>query len=148
MSYVSANFHCVFSTKRREQLLTPDVCARLWPYMGGIAQSAGMKAMAVGGVGDHAHILLSIPSTMPLSRAMQMVKGASSHWLNHSQLLEKKFAWQKEYAAFSVSASALHSVKRYIDNQEQHHRKQSFTDEFISMLDKANVDYDERFLWR
>ena len=140
MSYVSANFHCVFSTKKRKPLLTPDIRVRLWPYMGGIARAAGMKALAVGGVDDHVHILLSLPSTMPLSRAMQLVKGASSRWINESFPSETGFAWQKEYGAFSVSASGLYAVSRYIRNQEQHHRKQSFTDEFTSMLDKALID--------
>ena len=147
MSYVSAKFHCVFSTKRREPLLIPEIRDPLWRYMGGIARSWGMEAIEVGGVDDHVHILLSIPSTMPLSRAMQLIKGGSSRWLNEAKFNTIKFAWQKEYAAFSVSASAVYAVKRYIRNQEQHHMDTSFEDEFTSMLEKASVSYDERYLW-
>ncbi|MEX0330710.1 MAG: IS200/IS605 family transposase [Puniceicoccaceae bacterium] len=147
MSYISAHFHCVFSTKRREPLLTPMIRSHLWPYMGGIARAVGMEAIEVGGVEDHVHILLSIPATMPLSRAMQLIKGGSSRWLNESHLLELRFAWQKEYAAFSVSTSALNSVKRYIQNQEEHHRRQSFKGEYTYLLDKAGVEYNERYLW-
>jgi REP element-mobilizing transposase RayT len=105
-----------------------------------------MEAIEVGGVDDHVHILLSLPSTMPLSRAMQLMKGGSSRWLNEAKFKDIQFAWQKEYAAFSVSASALYAVRRYIRNQEEHHRYQTFKQEFTSMLDRAGVPYDERYL--
>ena len=78
MSYISSYFHCVFSTKERRPLITPELRDRLWPFLGGIARQNKMKAIEIGGVADHVHILISLPSTMPVAKAMQLIKGGSS----------------------------------------------------------------------
>src|SRR6266536_1355714 len=89
-------FHCVFSTKERRKMIAPDIQARLWAYMGGIAREHDMRALAVGGIDDHVHILLSLPSSMPIAQAMREIKSGSSHWM-HETCKVKNFAWQEGY---------------------------------------------------
>jgi REP element-mobilizing transposase RayT len=96
MSYVSSYFHCVFSTKERRRLITPALRERLWPFLGGIARQNKMTALEIGGVEDHAHILLSPASTMPVSKALQLIKGGSSKWIHETFPEHRLFAWQEK----------------------------------------------------
>lgn len=148
MSYVSAYFHCVFSTKERRRLMTPAVRERLWPFLGGIARQNKMKAIEIGGVEDHVHILLSLPSTMAISKALQLMKGGSSKWIHETFPEHRLFAWQEEYGAFSVSVSQLDKTIQYIKGQEEHHRRMTFQEEFLALLKKHRIEYDERYLWK
>jgi len=148
VSYVSSYFHCVFSTKERRRFITPELRGRLWPFLGGIARQNKMKAIEVGGVEDHVHILLSLPSTMAVSKAVQLIKGGSSKWIHDTFPDQRMFAWQKEYGAFSVSVSQLDKAIEYIRNQEAHHRKKTFQEEFLTLLKKHRIEYDERYLWK
>jgi putative transposase len=107
-----------------------------------------MKAIEVGGVADHIHMLISIPATMPISKAMQLIKGGSSKWIHDTFPEQCQFAWQEKYGAFSVSFSQLDVIVEYIRNQEEHHRKKTFQEEFLSLLKKHNIEYDERYLWQ
>jgi len=107
MSYVSSYFHCVFSTKERRPLITPDLRQRLWPFLGGIARQNKMKAIEVGGVEDHVHVLLSLPSTLAISKALQLLKGGSSKWVHETFPEHRLFGWQEKYGAFSTSVSFL-----------------------------------------
>ena len=95
--------HFVFSTKERRKIITPEMQQRLWPFIGGIAKENGMKAIAIGGVADHVHLLLSLPTTMPVAKAMQLIKGGSSKFVNETFTDQRAFAWQEGYGAFSVS---------------------------------------------
>ena len=147
MSYVSYHFHCVFSTKERRPFLTPELRTRLWPFLGGIARLNKMKAIEVGGVADHVHILLSLPATMPVSKAMQLVKGGSSKWIHENFPDQRLFAWQEKYGAFSVCVSQMDKIIQYIQGQEEHHRKLTFQEEFLMFLKKYHIEYDERYLW-
>jgi len=147
MSYVSSYHHCVFSTKGRRPLITPVLRERLWPFLGGIARQNKMKAIEVGGVEDHVHILLSIPATMAIAKALQLIKGGSSKWVNETFPECREFAWQTKYGAFSVSESRTEPVIEYIRGQEGHHRKMTFQEEFVMLLKKHRVEYDERYLW-
>jgi len=147
MSYISSYHHCVFSTKERRLLIKPELRDRLWPFLGGIARQNKMKAIEVGGVEDHVHILLSIPATMSISKAMQLIKGGSSKWVHETFPEHREFAWQEKYGAFSVSESRVESVVEYIGGQEEHHRKMTFQEEFVALLKKHHVEYDERYLW-
>jgi REP element-mobilizing transposase RayT len=148
MSYVSSYSHCVFSTKERRPLITPELRERLWPFLGGIARQNKMKAIEIGGVADHVHILLSLPSTMAISKAMQLIKGGSSKWIHETFPEHRLFAWQEEYGAFSVSVSQLDKTIEYIKGQEEHHRKMTFQEEFLALLKKHRIEYDERYLWK
>src|ERR1035437_598587 len=148
MSYISSYFHCVFSTKERRRLITPELRDRLWPFLGGIARQKKMKAIEIGGVEDHAHILLSLPSAMAVSKALQLIKGGSSKWIHEMFPEHREFAWQDEYGAFSVSVSQLDKTIEYIKGQEAHHRKITFQEEFLELLKKHRIEYDERYLWK
>ena len=148
MSYISSHFHCVFSTKERRPLITPELRERLWPFIGGIARQNKMKAIEVGGVEDHVHILLSLPSTMAVAKALQLIKGGSSKWIHETFPDQRGFSWQEEYGAFSVSVSQLDKTVEYIKGPETHHRKMTFQEEFLALLKKHRIEYDERYLWK
>ena len=148
MSYISSYFHCIFSTKERRPFITPELCERLWPFLGGIARQNKMKAIEIGGVADHVHILLSLPSTMAVAKAMQLIKGGSSKWVHETFSDQRQFAWQEEYGAFSVSVSQLDKIIEYIKGQEEHHRRVTFQEEFRALLEKHRIEYDERYLWK
>jgi len=147
MSYVCAYFHCVFSTKERRPFITPALRERLWPYLGGIARENGITALSIGGVADHVHLLLSLPATMAIAKTMQLIKGGSSKWVHETFPDQRTFAWQEKYGAFSVSVSQVDKIVRYIENQETHHRKMTFQQEFIALLKKHGMACDERYLW-
>src|SRR5579859_1651118 len=136
MSYVSSYYHFVFSTKERRRLITPQLRERLWPFLGGIARQNKIKAIEVGGIEDHIHILLSLPPTMAISKAAQLIKGGSSKWIHETFPVHRLFAWQEKYGAFGVSVSLLDKVVAYIRNQPEHHRTVSFQEEFLALLKK------------
>jgi len=148
VSYISSYFHCVFSTKERQPFITPELRERLWPFLGGIARQNKIKAIEVGGVADHVHILVSLPSTMAIAKSMQLIKGGSSKWIHETFPEQRGFAWQDEYGAFSVSVSQLDKTVEYIKGQEEHHRKMTFQEEFLALLKKHRIEYDERYLWK
>jgi putative transposase len=147
MSYVSSYYHCVFGTKERRPLISPGLQERLWPYLGGIARENEMKALEIGGMPDHVHILLSLPSTLAVAKAMQLIKGGSSKWFHETFQEHPLFGWQAKYGAFSVSVSLLDRTIQYIRSQSQHHRKMTFQEEFLALLNKHGIAYDERYLW-
>ncbi len=147
MSYVSSYYHCVFSTKERRPLITPALAERLRPFLGGIARQNKMKAVEIGGVEDHVHILLSLPATMAISKALQLIKGGSSKWVHETFPEHRLFAWQEKYGAFSVSESRVESVMQYIRGQVEHHRKLTFQEEFVALLKQHRLEYDGRYLW-
>src|SRR3712207_5658004 len=109
-TYTSLNYHVIFSTKSREPFLTNQIRERLWPYLGGIARENDMKALVIGGVADHVHLLLSVPATMAVAKAVQLIKGGSSHWLKETFADLTAFAWQDGYGAFTVSESQIAAV--------------------------------------
>src|ERR1039457_2544850 len=148
MSYISSYFHCVFSTKERSPLIKPELRDWLWPFLGGITRQNKMKAIEIAGVEDHVHILLSLPSTMAISKMLQLIKGGSSKWIHETFPEHRLFAWQEEYGAFSVSVSQLDKTIECIKGQEAHHRKMTFQEEFLALLKKHRIEYDERYLWK
>jgi putative transposase len=140
-THTSLLFHYVFTTKNRVASIPHELQARLWAYMGGIARANRMKALAVGGVGDHSHVLLSLPSTITVAKAIQLVKAGSSQWM-HEQTGSHRFEWQEGYGAFSVGASQVPATIRYIDNQPQRHRKTSLNEEWELFLSKHSMFLD------
>ena len=137
--------HCVFSTKGRARLIPAEVQPRLWAFVGGIARKNGFKALTIGGTDDHLHALLSFPPTMPLAKAVQLLKGSSSRWMNET--CRSRFAWQEGYGAFTIGISQRGDTVRYIEGQAEHHRKRDFQAEFVAFLKRNGVDYDPRFVW-
>jgi REP element-mobilizing transposase RayT len=120
--------------------------ARLWPYLGGAARENKMKALMVGGVEDHVHVLLSLPATLTSSKALQLLKGNSSKWVHETFPAQGDFAWQEGYGAFSIGVSGVDGTIAYIQNQEEHHRTRTFQEEFITFLKRHGMEYDEATL--
>ena len=141
-SFTSCLVHCVWSTKNREPCLTPDLRERLWPYLGGIARQNQMKALVIGGASDHVHMLLSLPATLSVAKAMQLLKGNSSKWIRETFPKMHLFAWQEGYGAFSVGVSGVDRTVSYIRNQVEHHRTRTFRDEIVVILQKHGFAYN------
>ena len=144
-TYISLHLHIVFSTKNRQPIIGKDWIDRLHEYLGGTVNGLDGFSQGVGGTKDHVHLLVGLRSTHRLSEFMRELKKSSSQWV-HEQIGLEKFAWQEGYGAFSVSPNARDGVKRYIANQEEHHRRKTFREELIEMLDKAGVEYDPKYL--
>ncbi len=145
-TYCSSLYHCVFSTKERRRIIAPEIQPRLWAYMGGIAREHDSKALAIGGMGDHVHLLLSLPSSLSIATAMREIKGGSSRWM-HQDCGLPGFEWQEGYGAFSIGPSQVEATVAYIAAQEVHHRKRDFQAEFIAILKKHRIEYDPRYIW-
>jgi REP element-mobilizing transposase RayT len=145
-TYTSTLTHCVFSTKERRNLIPAELQPDLWAYIGGIARQHGMKALAVGGTENHAHVLLSLPATMPVAKAVQMIKACSSKWIREERG-QRLFAWQQAYGAFSIGAAQIETATAYIHRQAEHHQKRDFQAEFLLFLKKNGIDYDPRYVW-
>jgi putative transposase len=140
-TYSRNHVHVVFSTKDRRAIIEKELQPRLWAYLAGICKNHEMIALIVGGTENHVHILFHLPPKLALAKAVQLLKGNSSKWIGDQG---KEFSWQEGYGAFSVSSSNLDQVTRYIQNQEAHHRKSSFENEFRALLQKHGVDYDPK----
>ena len=145
-SFVSCLMHVVFSTKDRRPFITPELQERLWPYLGGIARENKMRAILVGGVADHIHILLSLPSTLAISKAVQLIKGNSSKWVHETFPQHAAFEWQEGYGAFSLGVSGIEATVAYIENQAEHHRRRTFQEELKVILDKHGMVYEDWML--
>ena len=145
-SFNSCLIHCVWSTKNRASFLDSELRERLWPYLGGIARENKMRALAVGGAADHVHILISLPGTLSVAKAIQLLKGNSSKWVHETFPRLAGFAWQQGYGAFSIGISGVKATEAYIRNQTEHHRRRTFHEEFAAMLRKHGLDFDERML--
>ena len=146
-TYTSLHYHIVFSTKQRELWLKPEIEERIWAYLGGIAIKNRMKPLQIGGVDDHIHLLLGAPATMAPAKAAHLIKGGSSAWI-HTEFPElRRFAWQDGYGAFTVSKSAIPEVTANIRNQREHHQRRTFKEEFLTLLNRHEIEYDERYLW-
>jgi REP element-mobilizing transposase RayT len=144
-TYVSGLVHYVFSTKDRRKCIGEEMRSKLWAYLGGIARQNGMKALAVGGTEDHVHVLLTLPGTMAIAKAVQLLKGGSSKWMNEHPGPE--FHWQEGYGAFTLSVSHVDATVEYIQTQAEHHKKRSFEEEFVAFLKKHKIDYDPQYVW-
>jgi REP element-mobilizing transposase RayT len=145
-TYCCSLFHCVFSTKERRKTILPKIQPRLWAYMGGIAREHQMKALGIGGMEDHVHILLSLPSSMSIAAAMREIKSASSRWM-HETCAMGDFEWQEGDGAFSIGYSQVSDTLAYIAVQQEHHRKRNFQAAYIAFLQKHHIDYDARYVW-
>jgi len=135
--------HIIFSTKQRRPSLNEAWRNELFAYMGGIVRSLGGKALLINGVADHLHLLLSLPASVAPADAVRVIKARSSTW---ARSRDRSFAWQSGYAAFSVSQSQTVQVRRYIARQQEHHTRIRFEDELVSLLQRHQMEYDERYL--
>jgi REP element-mobilizing transposase RayT len=133
-TYTSLHYHVIFSTKNREPWLVPNIEQRIWEIVGGVARSHKMTALQVGGVEDHIHALISAPPTIAPCQIPQYLKGGSSRLIHEEFRLMRGFGWQDGYGAFTVSKSKIPEVTSYIQNQREHHRQQSFQEEYLKFL--------------
>jgi REP element-mobilizing transposase RayT len=146
-AFASLLVHVVFSTKGRAWDLSPQLAARLFPYMAGIIKERNGVPLVINGPEDHVHLLVHVPATESIADLLRVVKTNSSRWV-HEQFPEHKgFAWQAGYGAFTVSASRAAEVTDYIVAQQEHHRRVSFQEEFLTLLRKHGLAYDIRDIW-
>lgn len=145
-THINSPDHVVFSTKRRLPMIRPEFRARLYEYMAGIAKHEFGMALMIGGTENHLHALLSIDPEVSLAAAVRKFKCLSSKWV-HEKLGVKEFGWQIGYASFGVSPDRISVVSKYIANQEQHHHRRTFEEEFVALLNKAGIKYDPRHLF-
>jgi len=143
-TFFSLHYHIVFSTKERRPFIQTEWRSRVHSYLGGIIRRMNGIAEIVGGVEDHVHLLASLRPVHCLSDLMRDMKKDSSNWVKDN--FNRKFAWQEGYAAFTVSPTATDSVKQYIANQKAHHGKHLFVDELKELLERAGIEYEERYL--
>ncbi len=139
--------HVIFSTKERYPFLRPEIREELHAYAATVLQGMGSPAILINGVDDHVHILCRLSKNHALCDVIRDLKTSTSKWLKSKGGGLTKFAWQSGYGAFSVSPSQVSAVRQYIENQETHHRKVSFQEEFREFLHKYGIEFDERFVW-
>jgi len=136
-TYTATLFHVVFSTKERVPAIAEP--AELWAYLAGVARNLNYESLAIGGTQNHIHVLCRLPADVPISEAVQKLKSNSSRWLREN---DRWPGWQEGYGAFSVSPSNVETVRRYIQNQPEHHKRRSFEDEFVALLAKSGVAFN------
>jgi REP-associated tyrosine transposase len=147
-TYTQLYIHIVFVVKNRQNLIPKKHKDELYKYISGIIRERNSKLLAIGGVADHVHIFIGMNPSLALSDLVRDIKAVSSGFINKQHWIQDKFNWQEGYGAFSYSKSQIDRVCKYILNQEAHHRKKTFRDEYIKMLKSFSVDYDERYLFK
>lgn len=147
-TYTQIHIHFVFAVKYRKAVIGTNWKDELFRYISGIVKNNNHKLLAINGVSDHIHILIGIRPVQSISELMKSVKQNSSKWINENKFANSHFEWQEGYGAFSYSKSQLNAVINYIENQEQHHKKKTFKEEYINFLEKFEVDYDEKFIFK
>ncbi len=143
-TYSQNVLHVVFSTKDRRKTISPELQPRLWAYVAGVCKKVEILVYAVGGTEDHIHLLIQVPPSLPVAKGILTIKSNSSRWANEQG---HRFAWQQGYGAFSVSSSNVLAVVQYIRNQQAHHKKRGFEEEFVALLKKHGVTFDAKFVF-
>lgn len=146
-TYTQMYIQIVFAVKRRQNLIQKKWKDELHKYICGIVNGKGQKVYAIGGVEDHIHLLVSIKPNIAISDLVRDIKANSSKWINENEFVSGKFQWQEGFGAFSYAQSQLDNVIAYINNQEQHHQKKTFKGEYLTLLQKFDIEYDEKYLF-
>jgi len=147
-TYTQIHIHCIFAVKYRQALITRDWKERLHQYITGIVQNHTHKMIAINSMPDHLHMLFGMRPTQSLSDLMRIVKGDSSEWINKMRLTPIPFRWQEGYGAFSYEKKKISVVAAYIANQELHHQKRTFLEEYREFLANFEIDYDEQYVFK
>ena len=145
--HLSLLVHFTWSTGRCEPWISDDWREPLFAQIGGIMKNKKAKLLSAGGMPDHIHLYASLPSTLSIADFVNAVKSNSSRWVHQTYREARTFAWQEGYGAFSVSKSEENKVMKYIRNQESHHQKRTFKEEFLALIERHEIEYDERYLW-
>ena len=146
-TYTQIHLHFIFAVKYRQSQIQPIWQQRLYQYITGIIQKNGHKLLIINGMPDHIHILIGMRPEQSISSLMQDVKASSSKWINEEKLTKEKFAWQEGYGAFLYSRPQVPRLIRYIENQEEHHRKQTFKQEYVTILEELEIPYDSKYIF-
>jgi putative transposase len=147
-TYTQIHIQAIFAVKNRVGIIHKDWKDELYKYITGIIQKYDHKLLIINGVEDHVHLFFGMRPTQTLSDLMQDVKANSSKWINEKGFVQGRFEWQSGYGAFSYSKSQIPSVIKYIENQEIHHAKQTFLEEYKNLLDQFEIDYNERYIFK
>jgi len=139
--------HLIFAVKYRERLLNEEIRSEVFSYMSGVVKNRKHKSIIINGVSDHIHILIGLNTNDKISDLVASLKRSSSTFINQQNWLRGKFPWQDGYGAFSYGRSQLEKVYKYIANQEKHHEKYNFRKEYIGLLKRFNIEYDEKYLF-
>ena len=146
-SYTQIYIHVVFAVRERENLIKPEWKEELFKYIAGILKNHRIKLIAIGGVEDHIHILFAMKPSVALSDLVRDLKASSSKFINERRFVRGRFYWQEGFGAFSYSRSQIDAVAKYVLNQEQHHSGKSFKDEYVGLLNRFEVKYEDRHLF-
>ncbi len=138
----------VFAVEGRMSLIRPDFKEELYKYVTGIVKNNGQKLISINGVSDHVHILIGLRPAMALADLVRNIKADSSNFINKSGWVRGRFSWQEGYGAFSYGHSQLNAVIRYIQNQERHHQKKTFKNEYLALLKKFEIEFDEKYVFK
>ena len=147
-TYTQIYIHVVFAVEGRHNLIKPEHNDELQKYITGIVSAQKQKLIAINNMPDHMHVLLGIKPDIALSDLVRDMKAGSSKFINEKRWVMGRFSWQEGFGAFSYSRSQLGTVIRYIENQQRHHAKKSFREEYVELLEKFNVDYDPRYIFK
>lgn len=142
-AWVQNYYHAVFSTKGRAPAITPEVESRLHPFIGGVLRDLGCTMLAINGAADHVHILVRYPSNLSHSDMIRHIKSRSSKWLHETFPALRGFAWQEGYGGFTVSQSKVVAVRAYIANQKEHHATRDFRTEYLELLRRHEITFDD-----
>ncbi len=146
-TYTQINIHAVFSVKGRENLLTKNFRTNLFKYIAGILNNSKQYSLAVNGYLDHVHVFFELHPTTPVADVLEIVKANSSKWINKNKFVKGKFAWQSGYGAFSYSRSQRNDIIQYIKNQEDHHKKHTFREEYLDLLKKFEIPFKNEYVF-
>ncbi|MDZ7261214.1 MAG: IS200/IS605 family transposase [candidate division KSB1 bacterium] len=147
-TYTQIYIHIVFAVQGRQNLIKKENKEELHKYIAGIIRNMKQKLIAINSMPDHVHIFIGIKPNIALSDLVRDIKNNSSTFINEKKWVRGKFNWQEGYGAFSYGHSQVDAVVKYIQNQEKHHAKKTFEEEYLAILKRFNVEYDERYLFK
>ena len=147
-TYTQIHIHCIFAPKYRQALISKNWNEQLHKYITGIVQKNNHKMIAINTMPDHLHMLFGLRPNQSLAKLMEMVKGDSSEWINKQNFTSVSFKWQDGYGAFSYDKKSISTVSAYIENQESHHMRLSFPDEYKNLLKEFEIEYNERYVFK
>lgn len=145
-TFTQIYLHLVFAVQNRISLIQPEWKDELYKYITGIVQNNGHKLIAINGMPNHLHIAVGYKPHQLIPDLLQDIKAYSSKWINRKKFIKGNFNWQQGYGAFSFSHSQIDRIVKYINNQEQHHKKQTFREEYLSLLKKYHIQFDEKYI--